>query len=462
MSLVAWHWTPRLLADPQNSRGGIWAGDCLGGEGWRAPALGYQFGWYSLALFGTALLSGGVAFSLWRRRTSLGAIHLLLLELAVAQWALAIAFEGAATTLGGKLLWSKIGYLGTTSTPLLFFLFATEYSQRGRGPTRFRIVLLSVIPLLTILLAAMNEWHHWVWTDVSLSGDGNLATYTHGIWFWVFAIYSYGLIGVGMVSLYRAMYRFPSFYRPQMWSLLVGCAVPFAGNMVYLSGLNPLPGVDWTPVTFALTGVILAWGLFRLRMFNLVPVARSLLIEKMVDGILVLDARDHVVDINPAAERIIGRPQNKVVGQQLTRVVPLESDRVSQFLGANEGRAELSLGQGSARGHYDVRLSPIQDPRGQPVGRLIVLRDITQRKRMEEERELLLQQLQSTLAEIRQLTGLLPICAHCKRIRDDQGYWQNVEVYVRDHSDAEFSHGICPVCMQELYPDLLEDEEPSA
>lgn len=79
--------------------------------------------------------------------------------------------------------------------------------------------------------------------------------------------------------------------------------------------------------------------------------------------------------------------------------------------------------------------------------------DITHRQQAEAERERLIGELQAALAEVKQLSGLLPICASCKKIRDDQGYWQQVEVYIRDHSEAEFSHSICPDCMKKLYPE---------
>jgi len=83
---------------------------------------------------------------------------------------------------------------------------------------------------------------------------------------------------------------------------------------------------------------------------------------------------------------------------------------------------------------------------------LVVIKDITERKRAEEEREQLIGKLQEALAKVKTLSGFLPICASCKNIRNDQGYWQQIEIYVRDHSDAEFSHSICPGCMKELYP----------
>jgi len=80
--------------------------------------------------------------------------------------------------------------------------------------------------------------------------------------------------------------------------------------------------------------------------------------------------------------------------------------------------------------------------------------DITERKWVELEREKLIRELQEALARVKQLSGMLPICASCKKIRDDKGYWNQVEVYIRDHSEAEFSHGICPECKEKLYPGL--------
>lgn len=83
---------------------------------------------------------------------------------------------------------------------------------------------------------------------------------------------------------------------------------------------------------------------------------------------------------------------------------------------------------------------------------LVIIKDITERKRAEEEREQLIVKLQEALAKVKTLSGFLPICASCKNVRNDQGYWEQIEVYVRDHSNAEFSHSICPGCMKNLYP----------
>jgi len=105
---------------------------------------------------------------------------------------------------------------------------------------------------------------------------------------------------------------------------------------------------------------------------------------------------------------------------------------------------------------FDIRISPIYFSRKEFLGFLLTLRDISTQKKLEAEREKLINELQESLAEIKTLSGLLPICSACKKIRDDSGYWHNVEAYVSRHSDARFSHSICPDCMRRLYPDYTD------
>ena len=108
--------------------------------------------------------------------------------------------------------------------------------------------------------------------------------------------------------------------------------------------------------------------------------------------------------------------------------------------------------------YYDLSTSAFKDIQGHFSGRMIVLRDITQRKEAEKDKERLIGELRDALSKVKTLSGMLPICSSCKKIRDDEGYWHQVESYVKAHSEAEFTHGICPDCMRKLYPDVeLED-----
>jgi PAS domain S-box-containing protein len=98
----------------------------------------------------------------------------------------------------------------------------------------------------------------------------------------------------------------------------------------------------------------------------------------------------------------------------------------------------------------------LRDSHGQITNVLCMIEDITRRKLSEEEREKLLRELQQAMVHVKTLSGLLPICSSCKKIRDDQGYWTQVERYLMDHTDAQFSHGICPDCLHKLYPEYAD------
>lgn len=106
----------------------------------------------------------------------------------------------------------------------------------------------------------------------------------------------------------------------------------------------------------------------------------------------------------------------------------------------------------------ETTMSFARDQAGRPIGVVGVSRDITEKKRFEEERERLIVELEEALAKVKTLKGLVPICTSCKKIRDDQGFWHQVEIYVRDHSEAEFSHSICPDCLAKLYPEYTKDK----
>lgn len=86
-------------------------------------------------------------------------------------------------------------------------------------------------------------------------------------------------------------------------------------------------------------------------------------------------------------------------------------------------------------------------------------KDIERRKQTEQEKERLIRELQDALGKVKTLKGLIPICANCKKIRDDKGYWNQIDSYIHEHADVDFSHGICPDCAKKLYPDLDLDEK---
>ena len=188
------------------------------------------------------------------------------------------------------------------------------------------------------------------------------------------------------------------------------------------------------------------------------------LIENQGEGAGIVDAQEIFRFANSAAHRIFGMPPGALVGRDVREFFRVDDHAQLALETAKRSRGESSsyeaviIRPDASECTILVTATPQYDPQGTFTGTFGVFRDITERKQAEAERERLIAELQKALTVVKTLGGLLPICASCKKIRDDQGYWQQVEVYIRDHTDAEFSHGICPDCMRRLYPEFAEDE----
>jgi PAS domain S-box-containing protein len=173
-------------------------------------------------------------------------------------------------------------------------------------------------------------------------------------------------------------------YRGQAVALLVAMAVPWIGNIVYLAGLSPIPYLDPTPFAFTISAVALVWGIFGFQLVDLTPVARDRVVEEMAEGMIVLDAQNRIADINPAAERLLSLTTAQAIGQPVAEILrpwPQVLDRFGSIL---ETVDEITVGTGDAQRWYEVRISPLKDRRQHVVGRVITVRNITERKQVEE------------------------------------------------------------------------------
>jgi PAS domain S-box-containing protein len=193
-----------------------------------------------------------------------------------------------------------------------------------------------------------------------------------------------------------------------------------------------------------------------------------LLFESSVDPILILDESNQINDCNEAAVKILGAASKaELTGKSSPSFTPeyQHDGRLSSGKGMEMFQKVLESGSASSEwthvrpdgSEFIVDASMTRIPIGERNVFLVHWRDITKSKLAALERERLIEDLQTALSEVRALSGLLPICSSCKKIRDDKGYWNQIEGYIQEHSDAMFSHGICPDCMKKLYPEYADD-----
>ena len=180
-------------------------------------------------------------------------------------------------------------------------------------------------------------------------------------------------------------------------------------------------------------------------------------------GFLMVDGGGNIIFVNRLVEKTFSYRKEELIGQSVEVLIPerIRKEHVSRITDFIKAPSARKMGKG--RNLYgkakDGREFPVEVGLGysrSQAGTLVsaVIIDISRQLEVERERESLIAELKEALSTVKKLSGLLPICAGCKKIRDDTGYWNRIEAYIRDHSEADFSHGICPDCAEKLYPDL--------
>jgi len=183
-------------------------------------------------------------------------------------------------------------------------------------------------------------------------------------------------------------------------------------------------------------------------------------INSAIGGIIITDLNGAITFANQSFCKMFDNSNDNMMGMNaadlfstkevrtfsdVLAIVDIGKDDTQEFVvKSKEGRSFV----------VEVSASNVTSSSGELVGRMASFIDITKRKEIEADREKLINKLQDALNKIKTLRGIIPICASCKKIRDDKGYWNQIEIYIRDHSEADFSHGICPECAEKLYPEL--------
>jgi len=353
-------------------------------------------------LLGVSIFAIGVSRILWRRRAFTGGTLLALMMSAVAAYSLVAGLEATFVTLRWKIVWSTMEYVASGTVATLFLLFASRYSGTDRWLHGRGRLLLWLLPAVAFAFASTNALHHWVWTGFEIGPEGsNSVIYVHGPVFYAIlaALLSYVLIGCAF--LLRSALRPVAIRRTQSLTVLLGAVFPLAGATLYGLNITPVVGLNLIPVSFFFTVIVFIVAVWPFRAFELVPVARDTLVEGMLDAIIVIDDERRIVDLNPAARRLLGG-EGSMIGRSIETLPGLWSRIHDQCASDGGGRIEFLLTE-APLSYVDVRVSTLTGPDRQPSGCLIMIRDITKRHVAETELQQANRRLEDQIARIEAL-----------------------------------------------------------
>lgn len=340
------------------------------------------YGIYAILLLISTIITIYLAFYSWNKRSKPYALYFSILMVALSIWTITSAFEMATTSDVYKVVWSQLSYLGIVFVGPFWLLFTLSYTNHKSWLKNEFIAALMIIPLIILFLVATNGWYGLIWPTITPSSaqPGALLVYGHGSGFYINAAYTYALIFIGLLLFLRFLFRCPKIYKKPVLIILVAAVIPFISNAIYISMKSPVTGLDITPFAFTVTGILVAWSIFKFKLFDIVPVAYNKLFERMSSGAIVVDSQGRVVDLNPACKEmlkidtnIIGKPIKNL--KEFNELYPLKEIK-------DEIKREIKI-ESPVKMWLDVQIASL-DKKNHPVGWLITFRDITARKDAEE------------------------------------------------------------------------------
>ncbi len=340
-----------------------------------------QFHPYALALLMGALLLLLVAAGLWRQRSAPADAPFLILILVQVLWLIAYALELASTSPEAVLTWYRVKFVAVFTLPTLWCVFVLAYARRTAWLRLPRLALLLAFAALSLLLTLTNDAHGLIWRSLSAvpQPPGFTVLRVLGPWLFLYVAHSLALVLVAagvLVDLYRGASRTT---RQRILLLLAAWVLPALAMLARLPGLPSARGLDLTPVALLLGTLLIALNTIGLGLFGPPAAACDWILASMTDGVIVLDAQNQITSINPAASALVQPLTLHSIGQSIDYVFKGMPEFLDRYRNTRNLHTEIMLptGDGGAH-HFELRISPLEQD-GALAGRVIVLRDITQR-----------------------------------------------------------------------------------
>jgi diguanylate cyclase (GGDEF)-like protein/PAS domain S-box-containing protein len=366
-----------------------------------------QWTLFVIVLILNAVLAAAIAILLNRRHSAPGRDALIWMLFGLAIWAFSYAMITVFPSMDDKIFWLRFENIGILTVPVFWFLFTVQYAQVDQWLNRYTGALFFVIPLISLIFIFSDDWFQLYYSSVHpVSASGGPLIIERGPWYLATALQAYILNLAGMgVLIWRFVY-YRNIYRRQLTVVVGAVLIPLVVNLFYQFAPRILPSlsipIDLTPLSFTVTALLLSVGVFGLRLFDLVPIARHTILEHIPEMVFVVDAHDRVLDANTAAQEALGKSLEEIIGKDPLEVFQNWPRLINRFLTSDEAHEEIQI-PGDPPRTFEIDISPLYNQLNQLEGRVIVAHDVTEHKWLENDMKYANQALIKQLEEINKL-----------------------------------------------------------
>jgi PAS domain S-box-containing protein len=347
--------------------------------------MNLHFNAFSITLLMSGVVALLIALILFQRSQFPAIFWFAVMMLASSIWAVFYSFELSSSSLEEMLFWINLEYLGISFLPATWIMFIFHFIGKKEWLIPRIIIPIFSFPILAVLFVWTNFLHHIHYEAVALVTDGPfpLLDITPGLWYHIHTVYFYFLIAFGMILIGRYYANSELIYRKQTRIILIGAAIPWITNFIYLIGYRPYHHIDLTPYAFILTSLVISFGLLRYQLFTILPFAKEKLIDNIREGMLVVNASGNVIHFNRTMKKFLPT-QNKIIGQPVDEVFPNQEALHRLVTRPTNGKEEITLPGRKEERFYEVSASALYDKKRKWIGTLLVFWNITGRKKTTE------------------------------------------------------------------------------
>ncbi len=301
-------------------------------------------------------------------------------------WITAYILEQSITANHLKMLFDKIQYTGSILLPVGLFLLAAKYVNFNKIFNLKYIILISAFPIVTLFLVLTNELHNLIWVDAKLIlfDSFSLIVKEYGTLYFIFVIYSSMLILSGIIiTLINTIKLFIKPDGQNRWKkffLIPYISIPWLIILIKSLGFNPFPYIDETPIVTVICTLIIIPFLNRTNIRGIMPVAFETIFENMDDGLILTDGNEKILKLNSASQKIFNTSIIKAAGKSVNYLLSELNENSNIFL----GNKDLKIGNNGSQHFYNARQTELKNGSGKPLGKVILLRDITKIRKAEE------------------------------------------------------------------------------
>ncbi|MDP4094565.1 MAG: histidine kinase N-terminal 7TM domain-containing protein [Bacillota bacterium] len=335
---------------------------------------------YILILYISAAICLITSIFSFRRKPAFGALPLGILLASIATASFFQAFVFSIHGLQGKLFAANLRYIGIEMIPVSFLALTYEHTKRQSFFKTKKLLPMLVVSFMFFLLLITNQYHFLFYRSVSI--HGNILILENGMGFWLNIIYIYSCTAAGIIYLFKDLSNSTISAKRQTFVLILSTLIPFALSMIFNLNIIHAGNIDITPLAFSLTGLFGFLGLFKFRLFDVIPIAKGELFENLQDSVIILDNNNSILAINKQAlslfDRIFTGPSGDYIGRSVFDVHSIFENITLKLSVNGILKEKVSICVDNEIKYFYLLKNPIYNNNGKLKGSLIVLKDISE------------------------------------------------------------------------------------